>query len=57
MLPRIASTVAKGELETVRKYMMASYRFSFFLTIPMCFGLIAIAPNFVPWFLAKAMNR
>lgn len=50
MLPRIASTVARGELETVRRYMMASYRFSFFLTIPMCFGLIAIAPNFVPWF-------
>lgn len=53
MLPRIASTVAKGELETVRKYMMASYRFSFFLTIPMCFGLIAIAPNFVPWFFGQ----
>lgn len=50
MLPRMASTVAKGEMETARKYMMASYRFSFFLTIPMCFGLIAVSSNFVPWF-------
>lgn len=50
MLPRIASTVAKGEMETVRKYMMVSYRFSFFITIPMCLGLIVTAPNFVPWF-------
>lgn len=50
MLPRMASMVAKGEMETVRKFMMNSYRFSFFLTIPMSFGLITVAPNFVPWF-------
>lgn len=50
MLPRIASTVSKGEMEIVRKYMMESYRFSFFLTIPMCLGLITISSNFVPWF-------
>lgn len=53
MLPRIASIVAKGEMEFVRKYMMISYRFSFFLTIPMCLGLIVIAPNFVPWFFGS----
>ena len=53
MLPRIASIVAKGELEIVKKYMMISYRFSFFITIPMCLGLIVIAPNFVPWFLGS----
>lgn len=50
MLPRMASMVAKGEMETVKKFMMNSYRFSFFLTIPMSFGLITVAPNFVPWF-------
>lgn len=50
MLPRIASTVAKGEIEAVREYMMKSYRFSLFLTVPLCFGLISTASNFVPWF-------
>ena len=50
MLPRIAFTVAKGEIEAVREYMMKSYRFSLFLTVPLCFGLISIASNFVPWF-------
>lgn len=50
MLPRMAATVAKGEMEIARKFMMDSYRFSFFITIPMCFGLIAISSNFVPWF-------
>lgn len=53
MMPRIASTVARGEMDLVHKYMIASYRFSFFLTIPMCFGLIVIAPNFVPWFFGQ----
>ena len=50
MLPRMAATVAKGEMKTARKFMMGSYRFSFFLTIPMCFGLVAVSSNFVPWF-------
>lgn len=50
MLPRMAATVARGEMEAARKFMIASYRFSFFLTIPMCFGLITVSSNFVPWF-------
>lgn len=48
MLPRMAATVAKGEMKTARKLMMGSYRFSFFLTIPMCLGLVAVSSNFVP---------
>lgn len=50
MLPRIAFTFARGEFSKVREYMMKSYRFTLFLTIPMCFGLIVTASNFVPWF-------
>lgn len=50
MLPRIAFTFAQGSIEKVREYMMKSYRFIFFLTIPMCFGLMVTASNFVPWF-------
>lgn len=50
MLPRIAFTFAQGSIEKVREYMMKSYRFIFFLSIPMCFGLIVTASNFVPWF-------
>ncbi len=50
MLPRVAATVAQGDMEKVRRYMMASYQFSFFLAVPMGFGLLAMASNFVPWF-------
>lgn len=50
MLPRVAFTFAQGNIEKVREYMMKSYRFIFFLSIPMCFGLIVTASNFVPWF-------
>ncbi len=50
MLPRVAATVARGDMEKVRRYMMASYRFSFFLAVPMGLGLLAVASNFVPWF-------
>lgn len=50
MLPRIASTYARGELDKVWDDMMKSYQFSLFMTIPMCLGLVVTAPNFVPWF-------
>ena len=50
MLPRISYAYAHGLKEDVERYMMRSYRFTWFLTIPMCLGLMAVAPSFVPWF-------
>lgn len=50
MIPRIGYYYGKGDMNTVKNYMYRSYRFVWFLGMPLSFGLIAIAENFVPWF-------
>jgi O-antigen/teichoic acid export membrane protein len=51
LLPRMASEFSKGNQEQFHKYIDSTLQFVLFITIPMTFGLIAIAPNFVVWFL------
>ena len=50
MIPRIGYHFGKGEMEMVQTYMYKGFQFVWFLGIPLCFGVIGIAPNFVPWF-------
>lgn len=56
MIPRIGYHYEKGETETVRNWMYRSYRFAWFLGIPMCLGLMMIARNFVPWFFGDGYD-
>lgn len=51
MIPRIGYYFGKNDKKAVNDLMYKSYRFVFFLGIPLCFGLISCADNFVPWFL------
>ena len=57
MVPRIGHHYFEGELETVRRYMGKSYRFVWFVGIPLCLGLCAIAPNLVPWFFGNGYDK
>lgn len=57
MIPRIGYHYRRDELETVRLYMYRGYRFVWFLGIPLCFGLIGIASNFVPWFYGDGFEK
>ena len=50
MIPRIGYHFGKGEIEHVKTLMYRSYRFVWLLGIPLCFGQIVVAKNFVPWF-------
>ena len=50
MIPRIGHHYSLGENDLVEKLMYRSYNFVWFLGIPLCFGLMGIANNFVPWF-------
>lgn len=50
MIPRIGSLFAQHKNDEVRDYMYRGYRFVWFIGIPICFGLIGIAENLVPWF-------
>ena len=57
MIPRIGFHYGKGETEQVRFYMYRGYRFVWFLGIPLCFGLIGVASNFVPWFFGPGYDQ
>lgn len=57
MLPRIAYAYAHKDYETIKSNMMRSYRFVWFLTLPMFFGFIAVSSNFVPWFFGPGYEK
>ncbi len=57
MVPRIGYLFEKGDKEDIRRYMYRGYRFVWFLGIPMCFGIIMVAPNFVPWFFGAGYDK
>lgn len=57
MIPRIGFYYEKGEMETVNSLMYRGYRFVWFLGIPLCFGLIGISSNFVPWFFGEGFDK
>ena len=57
MIPRIGYHYNRGEKEIVNRFMYRGYRFVWFLGIPLCFGLIGTAPNFVPWFFGDGYDR
>jgi O-antigen/teichoic acid export membrane protein len=53
MIPRIGFHFGKGDIEKVKQFMYRAYRFVWCLGIPLCFGLIGISNNFVPWFMGE----
>lgn len=57
MLPRIAYAYAHNDHTTIYSHMIRSYRFVWFLTIPMFCGFIAISNNFVPWFFGPGYDK
>lgn len=57
MIPRLGYYFEKGETEKVKDLMYNGYRFVWFLGVPLCFGLIGIASNFVPWFYGEGYDK
>lgn len=57
MVPRIGYLFEKGSRNDIQKYMYRGYRFVWFLGIPMCFGMIMTAGNFVPWFFGDGYRK
>lgn len=53
MLPRISNLASKGEVESSRKYMDSSMKFSMFISIGSIFGLMGISSVFIPIFLGE----
>lgn len=57
MVPRIGFYFEHSDIKLVKNYMYKSYRFVFFLGIPLCFGMIAISSNIVPWFYGPGFEK
>lgn len=53
MAPRIASLAAKNKTSEIREEIEKAFHLVWLLALPICFGIIAIAPNIVPWFLGE----
>ena len=56
MLPRIANEHKNNNKEVVRNHILSSFKFSLLMAIPLMFGVIGIARNFIPWFLGKGYD-
>lgn len=50
MMPKIANTVASGDMKKVKYYIENSFFFVSALSIPLMFGLMGVAKELSPWF-------
>lgn len=57
MMPRVANLFKKNEMDKVKTYLLKSFKFVFFLSFPMMFGLMAVSCNIVPWFFGLGYDR
>lgn len=57
MLPRVANTFAKGDMEKVKEYLSKSFDFASYLSVPMMFGLAGISAQFTPWFFGPGFSK
>lgn len=57
MIPRIGYYFEKKDSEGLESAMYTSYKFVWFLGIPLCFGLVGVADNFVPWFYGPGFDK
>lgn len=53
MLPHVANSFAKGEVEKTRYYLYRSFQFCSAIAIPIMFGLMAVTAKFVTLFFTK----
>lgn len=56
MIPRMGNLYAQGKREEIKLYLGKSFRFVWMLSIPMCFGIFAVAENIVPWFFGPGYD-
>lgn len=57
MLPRMASTFVKGDMNKAREYINKSLEFSTLLAIGLMFGLAGISKEMIPWYMGNDFIR
>ena len=53
MMPRMGYLFHKNDTQKIHEYLYMTYRFVFFLGVPLCLGLIGISDNFVSCFFGN----
>ena len=57
LIPRIGAYFAQNKYEEIKEYMYKSYRFVWMIATPLCFGLVGVSSNFIPWFLGTGYDE
>ena len=57
MIPRIGYLFRLQERELIDAYIYRSFKFAFFASVPLCFGLMAVSNNFVSWFFGAGYSK
>ncbi len=57
MIPRMGFLFEQKKTDEIQKYMYKSYRFVWLLGVPLCFGMIMVSDNFVPWFFGAGYEK
>ena len=57
MIPRIGNYFSQRKYKEVQKYLYQSFQYIWAVSIPMCFGLIGISDNLIPWFLGENYGK
>lgn len=57
MIPKVSREFKNGNKDVIIKSLDTSFKFIFFLSLPMCMGIIIVAPIFVPWFFGDEFVR
>lgn len=53
MIPRMTTLIKEQKWEMIKIYLDKTFRFVFFLSMPMIAGMVAISDIFIPWFLGE----
>ena len=57
LIPRIGFYFEQKDTQNIKRLMYRGYKFVWFIGIPMCFGMIAVSKNFVPWFYGPGYEK
>lgn len=57
ILPRISNLFSTGKDIEAKEYLKKSFKFISFLSVPSCFGIIAISGNLIPVFWGEEFRR
>lgn len=56
LMPYISSTIRQYNKKIADEYTAHAITYSVILTVPIVFGMVALAPQFIPWFLGREFS-